>query len=99
MPHEIIGRYTMVANTRVFYDECGQGIPLVCIHMGGACSLQWQYFLPIMAAHGFRAIAPDLPGHSRSYPVNWKPFNKMHDYAEWVWHFMQTVCPGEKPVL
>jgi pimeloyl-ACP methyl ester carboxylesterase len=99
MAHEITGHYTTVDNARVFYDECGDGIPLVCIHMGGACSLQWQYFLPLMAAHGIRAIAPDLPGHSRSYPVNWQPFNTMSDYAEWVWRFMQTVCPGEKPLV
>jgi len=99
MTHEIIGRYTHVDDTRVFYDECGSGIPLICIHMGGACSLQWQYFLPLMAAAGLRAIAPDLPGHARSYPVNWTPFNRMRDFAEWVWRFMQTVCPGERPVV
>lgn len=99
MPQEITGHYAMVDNTRVFYDECGEGIPLVCIHMGGACSLQWQYFLPLMADHGFRAIAPDLPGHARSYPVNWEPFNRMRDYTDWVMHLIQTLCPGEKPVV
>src|ERR1700682_121820 len=40
-----------------------------------------------------------LPGHAKSMPVNWKPFRKMRDYAEWVWHFIETVCPGEKPVV
>jgi len=99
MTPEIIGRYASVDGTRAYYDECGSGVPLVCIHMGWACSLQWQYFMPIMAAAGMRVIAPDLPGHAKSYPVNWQPFRKMRDYAEWVWHFIEAVCPGEKPVV
>jgi pimeloyl-ACP methyl ester carboxylesterase len=99
MTLEITGRYAVVENTRAYYDVCGQGIPLICIHMGWACSLQWQYFMPIMAEAGFRVIAPDLPGHAKSYPVNWQPFRKMHDYAQWVWDFIETVCPGERPVV
>ena len=99
MAHEITGRYATVENTRAYYDVCGDGIPLVCIHMGWACSLQWQYFMPLMAEAGFRVLAPDLPGHAKSYPVNWKPFNKMHDYAEWVWHFIEAVCPDQKAVV
>ncbi len=99
MIEDITGHYTTVQGARVFYDECGEGIPLVCIHMGGACSLQWRHFLPLMAAQGMRAIAPDLPGHSRSYPVEWKPFNRMRDFADWVRSFIDTVCPGETPVV
>jgi pimeloyl-ACP methyl ester carboxylesterase len=99
MAHEITGRYAIVDGARAYYDVCGSGIPLVCIHMGWACSLQWHYFMPIMAAAGFKVIAPDLPGHAKSMPVNWKPFRKMREYAEWVWHFIETVCPGEKPVV
>ena len=99
MAHEITGRYAIVDGARAYYDVCGSGIPLVCIHMGWACSLQWHYFMPIMAAAGFKVIAPDLPGHAKSMPVNWKPFRKMRDYAEWVWRFIEAVCPGEKPVV
>ena len=99
MGHEITGRYTEVLNTRTYYDICGEGIPLICIHMGWACSLQWYKFMPIMADAGFKVIAPDLPGHAKSMPVNWEPFRKMSEYAEWVWEFISIVCPGEKPVV
>ncbi len=99
MTHEITGRYALVEGTRAYYDECGTGRPLICLHMGWACSLQWQYFMPIMAEAGLHVIAPDLPGHAKSYPVHWEPFRKMRDYAEWVWHFIETVCPGEQPVV
>jgi len=70
-PEDIIGRYINVAGTRTFYDELGpeDGKPLVCIHTAGASSLEYHYILPLYAAHGFRAYALDLPGHSRSYPV------------------------------
>lgn len=99
MTQEITGRYATVQNTRAYYDVCGEGIPLICIHMGWACSLQWQYFMPIMAAAGMRVIAPDMPGHAKSYPVDWQPFRRMRDYAEWVWDFIEAVCPGERPVV
>ena len=52
MAHEITGRYVKVQNTRAYFDECGSDIPLICIHMGWACSLQWQYFMPLMADAG-----------------------------------------------
>jgi hypothetical protein len=39
MAHEITGSYAIVDGARAYYDVCGSGIPLVCIHMGWACSL------------------------------------------------------------
>ena len=76
MGHEITGRYTEVLNTRAYYDICGEGIPLICIHMGWACSLQWYKFMPIMADAGFKVIAPDLPGHAKSMPLIGNLFEK-----------------------
>ena len=34
MTHDITGRYAQVDGARVYYDVCGEGIPLICIHMG-----------------------------------------------------------------
>lgn len=99
MVQEITGHYVMINNTRIFYDECGEGIPLFCIHTAGATSLEFRYLLPIMADNGFRAIALDLPGHGRSYPLNWDPFRKMHEYAEFTWKVAKAVCRGEKPII
>ncbi|MYW96258.1 alpha/beta hydrolase [Amycolatopsis rubida] len=99
MTNEIIGRYATVDGTRVYYEECGEGVPVFCIHTAGACSIEYYEFLPAMAAHGFRVIAVDLPGHGKSYPVNWEPFRRMHDYAEFVWRIIETVCGDEKPIV
>jgi hypothetical protein len=36
---DIRGRYVKVNGTRVFYDEIGEGCPIVCVHTAGACLL------------------------------------------------------------
>jgi len=96
---DIQGRFVVVEGARIYYEEVGRGVPLVCIHTAGACSLEYYRFLPLMADHGLRAIALDLPGHGKSHPVNWQPFRVMREYAECVWKVVQVICPGEKPVI
>lgn len=60
---------------RVYYEEAGRGIPLVCQHTAGADGRQWRHFLndrEITAK--YRVIVPDLPFHGRSLPpesVEW----------------------------
>jgi pimeloyl-ACP methyl ester carboxylesterase len=99
MSLEITGRYAMVDGTRIYYEECGEGIPLFCIHTAGACSIEYYEYLPLMAQRGFRAIAVDLPGHGKSYPVDWQPIRRMHEYAEFVWRIIETVCGDEEPIV
>lgn len=96
---DIVGRYIRVNGTRVHYDELGEGIPIILIHTLHSCSLEYSHLLPILAARGFHAIAPDLPGNSRSYPPNWTPIDSAHDMAEFLWAFATAVCNGKKPVI
>jgi pimeloyl-ACP methyl ester carboxylesterase len=96
---EYTGHYLKIDNTRIYYEECGEGIPLFCIHNAGSCSLQYKYFGPIMADRGFRVIAVDLPGHGKSLPVNWQPIRVLHEYAEFVFRTIRKVCVGERPVV
>ena len=42
-PEDIRGHYVKVKGTRTFYDELGEGQPIVCIHTAGASSLEYQY--------------------------------------------------------
>jgi len=99
MTEEITGHYVTVNRTRIYYDECGKGIPFFCIHSAGTCSLLYKYFLPIVAEGGFRGIALDLPGHGKSYPVDGDYIRVMHDYAEFVWRFIETIAGKERPVI
>lgn len=95
----IAGAYADVDGTKIYYDSLGSGTPLVCVHTAGGCSMQWHEMMPLLAARGFRVIAPDLPGHGKSYPVGWSPFVQMRDYAEFVWGFIRKVCGTDKPVF
>jgi pimeloyl-ACP methyl ester carboxylesterase len=64
----------MGENCRVYFEEAGQGIPLVCLHTAGADSRQFRHLMSDEAVtENFRVIAFDLPWHGKSYPpVGWE---------------------------
>lgn len=80
----------MVDGHRVYYESCGEGRPLVCIHTAGQNGLQWRFVLPHFARRGYRVVALDLPGHGKSLLRNWQPIRVLHEYAEIVW----DLCEG-----
>jgi pimeloyl-ACP methyl ester carboxylesterase len=45
-----------------------KGDPVLCIHGFPESSYMWQRLLPALAAAGYRALAPDLPGFGDSEP-------------------------------
>ena len=73
MHEPIVGRYLNLTSGgeeyRIFYEESGQGVPLVCLHTAGADSRQFRHVLndPDIAAK-FRIVAFDLPYHGKSNP-------------------------------
>jgi pimeloyl-ACP methyl ester carboxylesterase len=69
----IVGRYTTIRimenDCRVYFEEAGQGIPLVCLHTAGADSRQFRHVLCDEAVtKNFRVIAFDCPWHGKSNP-------------------------------
>jgi pimeloyl-ACP methyl ester carboxylesterase len=69
----ITGRYIrfpiMGEDCRIYFEEAGKGIPLVCLHTAGADSRQFRHLLcDEGVTRNFRVIAFDLPGHGKSYP-------------------------------
>ncbi|OLU32237.1 alpha/beta fold hydrolase [Pseudomonas sp. PA27(2017)] len=50
---------------RLFYEEHGQGTPVLLIHGLGSSALDWELQIPALAAH-YRVIALDVRGHGRS---------------------------------
>ena len=69
----IVGRYFSVAlggaEHRIFVEEAGRGIPLLCLHTAGADSRQYRHVLnDAGVTDRFRAVAFDLPYHGRSAP-------------------------------
>jgi len=69
----IVGRYLEVeidgGAHRIFVEEAGQGIPLLCLHTAGADSRQYRHLLNDAAVTSkYRVIAFDMPYHGRSNP-------------------------------
>ncbi len=69
----IVGRYVrLVAGGRphrVYFEEAGQGIPLVCLHTAGADGRQFRHLMNDDAVtRHYRVLAFDLPWHGKSLP-------------------------------
>ena len=73
----MVGRYVHVdidgEMHRIYFEENGAGIPLVCLHTAGADARQWRHLLADEEfAKNFRIIAFDMPWHGKSNPpANW----------------------------
>jgi pimeloyl-ACP methyl ester carboxylesterase len=69
----IVGRYVHVSlggrPHRIYFEEAGQGIPLVCLHTAGADGRQYRHLMtdPAITVH-VRVLAFDLPWHGKSTP-------------------------------
>jgi pimeloyl-ACP methyl ester carboxylesterase len=69
----IVGRYVHVdidgEMYRIYFEENGTGIPLVCLHTAGSDGRQWRHLLADPEfARNFRIIAFDMPWHGKSNP-------------------------------
>ena len=52
---------------RLYFEEAGQGIPLVCLHTAGADGRQFRHLLNDEAiTRHFRVLAFDMPWHGKS---------------------------------
>ncbi|MES3000692.1 MAG: alpha/beta hydrolase [Pseudomonadota bacterium] len=72
-PESIIGRYWPLEIQgrahRVYVEEAGEGIPLVCLHTAGADARQYRHLLnDADVTKRFRVIAFDMPWHGKSSP-------------------------------
>ncbi len=69
----IVGRYLHLELSgrphRLYVEEAGQGIPLVCLHTAGADARQFRHLLNDEAiTQHYRVIAFDMPWHGKSLP-------------------------------
>ena len=76
---QVVGRYAYLdidgIEYRIYYEEAGSGVPILCQHTAGAEGRQWRHFIedPDVTSR-FRVIVPDLPYHGKSLPpagVSW----------------------------
>lgn len=87
---ETTGHYITIDGIRVYYEEAGQGHPIVCFHAASQDSLMYRHVLDGLSDE-FRVIAIDAPGHSKSeLPVS-GPFQSLTRHAEFNEHLMQAL--------
>ena len=74
----ITGRYVHLTldgrRHRIYFEEAGAGIPLVCLHTAGADGRQFRHLMNDDAVtRHYRVIAFDMPRHGKSLPpVGWQ---------------------------
>src|SRR5689334_4483044 len=59
------GHYIQANDLNIYYEEHGQGKPLLLIHGGTLTAESWQPYLAAFAEH-YRVITPDSRGHGRT---------------------------------
>jgi len=69
----VVGRYLRLdvdgVACRIYFEEAGHGVPLVCLHTAGSDGRQWRHLLnDEEVTRNFRVIAFDLPFHGKSNP-------------------------------
>lgn len=103
----IVGRYVRLAvggrPHRVYFEEAGQGIPLVCLHTAGADGRQFRHLMNDDAVtRHYRVLAFDMPWHGKSLPpAGWQDEEyrlTTAGYVELIMAFVRTLGL-ERPVV
>ena len=69
----ILGRYVTLmvegAPRRIFFEQAGEGRPVLCLHTAGADTRQWRHLMnDAQITQTNRLIAFDMPWHGKSLP-------------------------------
>ena len=103
----ITGRYLHLlidgVTNRIYFEEAGRGIPLVCLHTAGSDGRQYRHLLNDSAVtQHYRVLAFDLPRHGKSLPPEgWQTQEyrlTMYAYTEFIRQFCRAL-ELERPVV
>ena len=88
---------------RLYFEEAGQGIPLLCLHTAGSDTRQYRALMNDPQITGkFRVICFDMPWHGKSSPpAGWQDREYLlsaSNYVEMVMAFCKALAL-EKPVV
>lgn len=73
------GEYVIIRNTRVYYEEYGEGMPLILLHGAGTPMRNFKNVIPELSDH-FKVIAIDSPGWGRSEHPDSLSYQLLADY-------------------
>lgn len=104
-----LGRYVHISlqghDHRLYYEEAGQGIPVLLQHTAGCHGSQWRHLFECRAiTDRFRLIAYDLPMHGKSLPPttrDWwaEPYRLKGDFLRSVPVGLARVLRLDRPVF
>ena len=73
------GKYLKINDINIYYEEYGQGEPLLFLHGGMGSVEDLKQVIPLLAKR-FHVIVPDQPGHGRSDFPDSLSYQLMADY-------------------
>lgn len=73
------GKYVIIHQTKIYYEEYGKGVPLLLLHQGLGSIENLSGIIPELSKH-YRVIAPDAPGHGRSEHAETLSGERMAEY-------------------
>jgi pimeloyl-ACP methyl ester carboxylesterase len=99
----IVGRYAHIDGQRIYFEEAGQGIPLLCLHTAGSDGRQYRAVLnDASITENYRVIAFDMPWHGKSSPpAGWQSQDYRLTtgmYTETIMRFARALAL-ERPVV
>lgn len=106
---DVTGRYiqvkTSVGHQLLYYEQSGQGSPILFLHTAGSDLRQYHSLLgdPALQQH-WHMVAFDLPGHGHSPPPDgwWaEPYELSADrYIEYIFAFLEAIdLRNRRPVI
>ena len=72
-------------------DDTGSGIPVLLLHGFPSTRHLWGQVTPVLVAHGYRAIVPDLVGYGSSTAAAGLRID-MASQARWMWQLLDTLA-------
>jgi pimeloyl-ACP methyl ester carboxylesterase len=97
----VVGRYVSVEGVRVYFESggLGDGPVMLCLHTAGRDGRQWQDYIHHYGDR-YRVLAPDLPGHPKSWPMpGSRCLDDPDEMTAFLWSFLDAVAPGQAAVL
>jgi pimeloyl-ACP methyl ester carboxylesterase len=82
---------------QIHYRVIGEGKPILLVHQAPWGSIQYRSAAPVLAAAGYKAIIPDMPGHGMSDPPRREA--SIAGYADAVAAVIEALGPGRFAIV
>ena len=86
--------YCVVNNTKIYYEEEGQGETMLLVHGASQDTSSWRYAVPYLSKE-FKTVAIDLPGHGKSLRCNGELTKSVEEYAAFLNEFIDVLNLGK----